>query len=148
MKQLTAIELAEELFKIHHYEKFEGKAEYEIVYKEADIIALLQKLGLPAPDWEHFGKLMERELLSCPGDTIRETLKIRGISLKEFQKQLIDVNAGGFWTVHNVIDLISGELKIDDAIATELEHVLNVPKQFWLNLEQLYREKLAKINKQ
>lgn len=146
MEPITAIKLAEELFKIHIHAITEAYTNSEqVVYKEADIITLLQKLGLPKPDFDGYNKQVEREFLSPPGETIKETLDERKINLHTFQKMLVDIS-GRFWNnTVNVIDLISGELKIDDSIAEDLERVLGIDKQFWLNREKLYREKLEKL---
>lgn len=43
--------------------------------------------------------------------------------------------------------LLCGESQLTVAIAESLENALGVPSQFWLNLEAIYREKLARIAK-
>lgn len=83
MKQLTPIQLAKELFKIHHHVKFEGSDKEEIVYKEAELIELLNYLGYPSPDFDGYGKKCEKELISCPGDTIKETLDEKEYGMAE-----------------------------------------------------------------
>lgn len=50
IKSLSAIELAEELFKIHIHAELVTPA--GIVYKEEDLIKFLKRLGYPEPDWE------------------------------------------------------------------------------------------------
>lgn len=147
MKPLTAIELAEELFKIHHhYDELTNK---EIYYKEVDIIALFKKLGYPEPDFDGYGNKAERELLSCPGDTIIETLKATNISVRKFRHRMNNSDDyEKYWTADDIDRLLKGDLEINDKIAADLERVLGVPKQFWLNREKHYREKLAKLEGQ
>ncbi len=43
--------------------------------------------------------------------------------------------------------LTAGKLPITEEIALKLETVLGIDKQFWLNREKLYRDKLAELNK-
>lgn len=144
--QLNPIELAGWLFNIHEHAEglFEENPE-QIVYREKDIIELLKKLGYPEPDFEGYDKQCQKELLSCPGDTIKESLLEMGISKAEFTKKLkgtFDVHAKWFWNLEHVNELLEGKLEIGDYIAEDLERVLGVPKHFWLERERLYREKL------
>lgn len=145
---MNAIDLAEELFKIHtHAYLHFGNEETEIVYREKDIVELLKKLGHPEPDFEGYGKKCDRELLSPPGDTIKEMLEERGWSIADFTKKLqgpLSLNADE-WNLKKVSNLLKGNLPIDKFIAEDLERVLNVPKEFWLNRQKDYSEKLAKL---
>ncbi len=83
----------------------------------------------------------ERELLPKPGDTILETIEY----LKMSQVELAD-RLGK--TASKVNDLISGKEPITMATALQLERVLGVDAQFWLNKEMLYREKLSRIEQE
>jgi HTH-type transcriptional regulator / antitoxin HigA len=83
----------------------------------------------------------ERELLSKPGDTIHETLE----HIKMSQSELADRMGR---TPSKINDLISGKEPITLATAFQLEKVLGIDAQFWLNREMLYREKLSRLEKE
>ena len=80
----------------------------------------------------------EMDLLSKPGDTITESLEALGIDMPLF---CLRMNM----TTDATNALISGETLINTEIAYQLEQVLNIDAQFWLNREALYREKLNKL---
>jgi len=73
-----------------------------------------------------------------PGATIREQLKDRGMSQKEFAARM-DLSE------KHISKLINGEVQLTPEVAVRLETVLGVPAKFWNNLEAIYREKLLKI---
>ena len=73
-----------------------------------------------------------------PGATIKEQLKDRGMSQKEFAARM-DLSE------KHVSKLINGEVQLTPEVAVRLETVLGVPAKFWNNLEAIYREKLLKI---
>ena len=72
-----------------------------------------------------------------PGATIKEQLRDRGMSQKEFAERM-DM------TPKHISQLINGEAKISPEVAVRLEMVLGVPAKFWNNLEAIYQEKLIK----
>ena len=74
-----------------------------------------------------------------PGATIREQLVERGMLQKEFAVRM-DI------TEKHASKLINGEVQLTPDMAVRLENVLGVPTGFWLNLEAIYREKLAKVH--
>ncbi len=74
-----------------------------------------------------------------PGATIKEQLINRKMSQKEFALRM-DMSE------KHISKLINGEVQLTIDMALRLEVVLGVPVQFWLNLESIYREKIAKIN--
>lgn len=82
----------------------------------------------------------ELELLSCPGDHIKETIEELGIDVELFviKMQMSNTDAGR---------LLKGLMPITSEIALRLETITNVDAQFWLNLEANYREKLAALTK-
>lgn len=80
----------------------------------------------------------ERELLSKPGDTILETLEHLNMSQAELASRMGK-------TPSKINDLISGKEPITLNTAFQLEKVLRIDAQFWLNREMLYREKLSRI---
>lgn len=83
----------------------------------------------------------ERELLSKPGDTIIETLEHIKMSQAELAERMGK-------TAPKVNDIISGKEPITVATAFQLEKVLGIAAQFWLNREMLYREKLSRIEQE
>jgi HTH-type transcriptional regulator/antitoxin HigA len=83
----------------------------------------------------------ERELLSKPGDTIAETLDHIKMSQAELAERMGK-------TPPKINDLISGKEPITTTTALQLEKVLGIAAQFWLNREALYREKLSRIEQE
>lgn len=77
----------------------------------------------------------ELELLSCPGDTILETIEKLGIS-KEQLAEKIGKN------LQTVEDLISGRVAIDNDMAIRLQNALNIDSEFWMNKEHIFRRRL------
>ena len=72
-----------------------------------------------------------------PGATIKEQLRDRGLSQKEFAVRM------GMSEKH-ISKLINGEVQLTSDVAVRLEMVLGVPAKFWNKLEATYREKLVK----
>ena len=83
----------------------------------------------------------ERELLSKPGDTILETLEHIKMSQVELAERMGK-------TASKINDIISGKEPITVATALQLENVLGIDAQFWLNREIIYREKLSRIEQE
>lgn len=77
------------------------------------------------------------DLVPPPGDTIRDSLTALGMKQAEFAKRM------GLSEKH-VVDLMAGAAPISADTALKLERVLNVPARFWTNLEQVYRDFLAR----
>ena len=84
---------------------------------------------------------IERELLSKPGDTILETIEFLRMSQAELAERIGKTPA-------KVNDLISGKAPVTVNTAMQLEKVLGIDMQFWLNREMNYREKLARIEQE
>lgn len=76
-----------------------------------------------------------------PGTTIKEQLLDRGMRQKEFAARM------GMSEKH-ISKLINGEVQLTIEVARKLEMVLDVPTQFWCNLEAVYREDLAKVKEE
>ena len=74
-----------------------------------------------------------------PGATIKEQLKDRGMSQKEFASRME-------MTTKHISQLLNGEVRLTPDVAVRLELVLGVPASFWSNLEATYREKVVKAN--
>ena len=73
-----------------------------------------------------------------PGYTIKEQLDDRRLTQKEFALRME-------MSEKHISYLINGEVALTIDMAIRLEMVLGLSSQFWLNLENIYREKLAKI---
>ena len=73
-----------------------------------------------------------------PGATIKEQLKDRGLSQKEFATRM-DMSE------KHISKLINGDVQLTPEVAVRLEMVLGVPAKFWNNLESIYRDKLIKV---
>lgn len=84
---------------------------------------------------------IERELLTTPGDTILETIEFLKMTQAELAERVGKSPA-------KVNDLISGKAPITVNTAMQLEKVLGIDMQFWLNREIQYREKLARIEQE
>lgn len=81
---------------------------------------------------------IERELLSPPGDTILETIEHYKITQTELAERLNKKPS-------KVHDLITGKEPITLNTAMQLEKVLGIAVDFWMNREARYREKLARL---
>lgn len=81
---------------------------------------------------------IERELLSPPGDTILETIEHYKITQTELAERLDKKPS-------KVHDLITGKEPITLNTAMQLERVLGIAVDFWMNREARYREKLARL---
>ncbi|MEP6792871.1 MAG: helix-turn-helix domain-containing protein [Saprospiraceae bacterium] len=83
----------------------------------------------------------KKELLSPPGDDILEHIDYIKMSQAELADRLGK-------TPSKVNDLISGKEPISYTTALQLEKVLGIKAQYWLNREMIYREKLARIEQE
>lgn len=72
-----------------------------------------------------------------PGDTLRETLKAKGIS-----QTLLAETMGR--PVKTINEIIHAKARITEHTALELEHALNIPAHVWMALETNYRIALAR----
>ncbi len=83
----------------------------------------------------------ERDLLAKPGDTILETLDHMKMSQAELAERIGK-------TTSKVHDIITSKEPITITTAIQLEKVLGIAAQFWLNMETIYREKLMRIEQE
>ncbi|CAB4164921.1 VapI Plasmid maintenance system antidote protein [uncultured Caudovirales phage] len=72
-----------------------------------------------------------------PGDTLRETLKAKGIT----QKLLAETMGRPMKTIS---EIIHAKARITEHTALELEHALGIPANLWMALETNYRIALAR----
>jgi len=75
------------------------------------------------------------DYVSCPGETIKDILKERGVTKKEFAKT---INL----PLEIINKLIKGKLIITPEISLKLEQTLGVPTNFWNNREHSYQKYL------
>lgn len=68
---------------------------------------------------------------NCPGDYIKEHIKVEGMKQKECAARL------GI-TPSNLSEILKGKRTITPMIAERLEEVFDYPKEVWLNLQNRY----------
>lgn len=66
-----------------------------------------------------------------PGETIKEILEDRGLTLRGFAARLGS-------TLTFVDGLLRGNVRIDAALARQLAEILGASERFWLNRDQQY----------
>ncbi len=76
--------------------------------------------------------------VSPPGDTIKDILIEKNISIEELSKYLL-------FDLEFCNKLIRGENKINKDIAEKLSKYLGASKKFWLNREKQYRKSLKEL---
>lgn len=142
MSTPTAIQVASDLLSIHHH----NDETNEIIYKEAELIPILEKWGIPHPDWE--GNAIEYELFLQsmkaayldlhPGNLLAEYInkakwnfstaaKLIGISEKSLDRLLY--KGGAF----------------NKQLADRLEILFNKPATEWLKMQNEYLEKIQQV---
>ncbi len=82
-----------------------------------------------------------KELLIKPGDTILETIEHYKMNQAELAERMGKTSS-------KINDIISGKEPITVATALQLEKVLNINANFWLNSEASYREKRSRLEQQ
>lgn len=82
---------------------------------------------------------MSADYATPPGDTLRETLKSKGIS----QTLLAETMRRPIKTIN---EIINAKARITEQTAIEFEHALGIPAHFWMALETNYRIALARQN--
>jgi len=80
-----------------------------------------------------------REVISCPGDTLAEQLEYTGMSQAELATRMGRPKK-------TINEIIKGKAEITSETAIQLERVVGVPADFWMNLERNYRLRLAEID--
>lgn len=85
--------------------------------------------------------LIEREVLSPPGDTILETIEEMEMTQAELSERMGRPK-------ERINTLIKGKDALTYDTAIQLERVLGIPVNFWMNREAEYREALARIEEQ
>lgn len=80
------------------------------------------------------------DLLSCPGDTLKEWLEEKGMTAIEFSRKIRE-------SFIFTIGLLEGREPITESIAWKVEEVTCIPSMFWINLERRYRIKKSWIER-
>ncbi len=80
----------------------------------------------------------EPDYVSPPGDTLRETLDVLGMS----QKELAERTGRPIKTIN---EIVMGKAAITTETALQLERALGIPARLWMNREREYREHLARL---
>lgn len=75
---------------------------------------------------------------SPPGDTLLETLEALGMTQTELERRT------GI-SIKTINQIIKGKEPVTQKTALALEKVLKVPASFWLNLDNRYRQYLARV---
>jgi HTH-type transcriptional regulator/antitoxin HigA len=78
------------------------------------------------------------DYISPPGDTIQETIDFFGLS-----RGMLAITMGK--DLRFIERLILGDIEIDLPLAIQLEEVLSIPREFWINREQIYRNKIKQL---
>lgn len=81
---------------------------------------------------------LAKELISPPGDTLLETIVLKGISQTDLAKRMGR-------PVKTINEIIQGKAAITPETAIQLERALDIPASFWLERERNYRLELAEI---
>lgn len=80
-------------------------------------------------------KSTTREMIIHPGETLKEVMEARNITVKELSK-----STGFTQTYINAV--LGGEENITNDFAEKLENTLNVDADFWMKLNELYNDEL------
>jgi HTH-type transcriptional regulator/antitoxin HigA len=79
----------------------------------------------------------EPDRVSAPGETLLESIQALGLSQAELAERLGRPKK-------TVNEIIRGKAAITPETALQLEAVLGVPADFWINREARYRESMAR----
>lgn len=79
-----------------------------------------------------------KEVISCPGDTLLETIKAKGISQSDLALRMGR-------PLKTINEIIMGKAAITPETAIQLERVIGPSAAFWLSYEKQYRLDLAEI---
>ena len=79
--------------------------------------------------------MKKNENITTPGAVVVKQMKLKKMTETELAAEM-----GA--SKNHVQKLIAGEVRLTDATASKLEKALDLPKEFWTNLEEVYRAKL------
>ncbi|HMQ87316.1 MAG TPA: helix-turn-helix domain-containing protein [Flavilitoribacter sp.] len=81
---------------------------------------------------------IKEALLTCPGDTIQETIDSIGMPQRELAERL-------GYPSNKLNQLIKGDISLTRDMAAKLENVLGIPAGTWLELERMYQEEKLEL---
>lgn len=79
--------------------------------------------------------MKQNNTFTTPGAVVAKQMKLKRMTDTELASQM------GVSKNH-VQKLVAGEVRLTDATAAKLEKALDLPKEFWTNLEEVYRASL------
>lgn len=148
---LTPIQIAKALHAIHHHaDDVCAENPEQIVYKESELIKFLQSLGYPAPDWAGYAQQMEDfvqqvvtdNLIGHPRDTIFGCMEHANMKVEELLDKLY--YAEEVEERNNFLSVLQGKKRVTNDIAERLGKIFKIDKQYWINRQHLYEEKVVK----
>jgi HTH-type transcriptional regulator/antitoxin HigA len=74
-----------------------------------------------------------------PGETVKEIIEDRGISVSAFAKEMRMKES-------EIDKLLNGSIPITERIAERLQNTIGVDREFWINLEAGYRDDIIKVD--
>lgn len=74
-----------------------------------------------------------------PGVFIKESMELQKVSLEDMSLKMN-------MTKTELNSLLNGFTVLNETIAEQLETVLGVPKEFWLQQEAIYQQRLSQLN--
>jgi len=80
-----------------------------------------------------------REIISCPGDTLAEHIEYTGMTQSELAERMGRPKK-------TINEIIQGKAQITPETAIQLERVVGISADFWVECERRYRLRLAEID--
>jgi plasmid maintenance system antidote protein VapI/Zn-dependent peptidase ImmA (M78 family) len=80
----------------------------------------------------------KKAILTCPGDSLKEQLEHKNISLIDFAGKLAI-------SLEEAAKILAGKMAIDANIAQKLAQIAGGSAHFWLGLERIYQQNLEEI---
>lgn len=78
------------------------------------------------------------DLIVHPGETIKEVIEDRNMTQEE-----LAIRTG--YSAKHVSEVISGKKSISSRFANSLEYALNIPMEFWINLQGIYDKEVCEL---
>ncbi len=83
---------------------------------------------------------LSREMIIHPGETLKEVLTDRSISIPDFAHEVA-------FDETYISDILLGKKDISENLAKRLESSLHIEATFWLNLQSAYDKELKEFEK-
>ena len=78
------------------------------------------------------------DLIVHPGETIKEVIEDRNMTQEE-----LAIRTG--YSAKHISEVISGKKSISSRFANSLEYALNIPMEFWINLQGIYDKEVCEL---